>query len=178
MEQKLKYLVPVAVVGGIGIAYSILSKRNVTIEQVSDRLTYVLEGWSLKLPVQPSLALYVNGVLMWTDWLPSYSKVGILNPTTWFYSIPTDDPRYLLSRLIKPGDEVQMVLFERNEMVKPPFSEPPPPEKDLGTFYIWSNKINWSESRTGTRGTQPTTVTTVTIPQIGATPEQTYIITN
>ncbi len=148
MEQKLKYLIPVAVVGGIGIAYSVLSKRNVTIEQVGNRLTYVIEGWSLKIPIQPALALYVNGEHVWTDWLPSYSKVGFLNPTTWFYSIPADDPRYLLSRLVKPGDEVQVELFERNTMVKPPFSEPPPREEDRGTFHVKSNKINWRLSQT------------------------------
>ncbi len=150
MEQKLKYLVPVAVVGGV-VAYSLLSKREVTIEQIGDSLYYIING-AFKLPAQPALKLYVNGEHVWTDWLPSYLKVGLWNPVAeWFWSVPADDERYLLSRYIKPGDEIQVELFERNTMVKPPFSEPPPPEEDLGTFYVRSNKIIWSELGTSAR---------------------------
>jgi hypothetical protein len=142
MKQKARYIIPATVISGL-FAISVFSKRSVYIEQVDDRLYYVIKC-PFKLPAQIGLNLYVNGELVWTDWLPYYSKVGFFSsPAEWFWSVPSGDERYLLSRYVKSGDELQVEIFQRNVMVKPPFVEPPPPEEDLGAFYFKSNKIIW-----------------------------------
>jgi len=142
MRQKARYLIPITLVSSL-VAISLFSKRSVTIEQVDDRLYYIIKC-PFKLPAQIGLNLYVNGELVWTDWLPYYSMVGFFNSTAmWFWSIPVGDEKYLLSRYVKAGDEVQVEMFQRNVMVKPPFSVPPPLGEDLGAFYVPSNIIVW-----------------------------------